>query len=203
MLFEGSFQFSFKLLVLRRKTSCFCFLPVLLPMKFHFSPLKRFCFLSAHPEYLKYCFETALLRCSVMDRRVLGAPCPHQARPSKALMRTKRGLGLLMFSSAVGFSLGNMGSACGLLVPTVGQGQHRQEDLSLGCCLDVALLWPLSPAGTTSTRPAGMLCPCFPALDPSIAPSCGAALQSCVCICRRLSCSCSAACKGPWLKDGE
>lgn len=93
---KGLFSSTLKFLILRRKTLWFCFLSVLLSMKFHFSSLKRFCFPNAHPEYLKYCFKTALLRCSVMDRRVLGALCLHQERPSEVLMRTKRGLGLFL-----------------------------------------------------------------------------------------------------------
>lgn len=73
-----------------------------------------------------------------------------------------------------------------------------------GCLWDVALPWPLSLASTSSTRPAGLLRPCFPALYPSTTASHGAALwsHSCVCICRCLLCSCPAACKGPWLKHG-
>ena len=87
VLFEGVFSVHLQsLLKLRRKTFWFCFLSMLLLIKFHFSSWKRFWFLSAHPECLKYCVETTLLSFGVMNGRLWGAFPPHQARPSNVPM---------------------------------------------------------------------------------------------------------------------
>jgi len=119
------------------------------------------------------------------------------------------GFGLSAFSSSLGcFLLGRMHPAHGLLAPGGGWGWPcrggRSRWMLSGCPGAMAVPQAICPsrAGTVSTRPAGLPCPCFPAPGPRAAADCSAARPSRSHVCRAFAVRLPGSLQEPPLKRG-